>query len=303
MLTARASARISVKNILVTTDFSDTSYSALPFALALARLYGARLVVAHVLGPEPRRQVVLDRVAEQDDRVWQDAKQRLLEFAQHPSLENTHCRTLLEFGDIADIVPSMIQEHAIDLVVLGTSGRRGVAKIFLGSGAEKIYRSATCPVLTVGPKARLKAAPKAYGESGTPWKIQHILFPVDLAGDSADALHYALSLAEENQASLVLLNAEAMVPWQHQSAVEARVRQGLEDLIPDDAKDWCEPQYVVSWEEPADAILHTAHAWAIDLIVMGVHTARIATLSSHLPWPIASEVVSRAPCPVLTVRV
>ena len=94
--------------------------------------------------------------------------------------------------------------------------------------------------------------------------------------------------------------------WFHgsiSSAVEARVRRGLEDLIPDDAKDWCEPQYVVSWEEPADAILHTAHAWAIDLIVMGVHTARVATLSSHLPWPIASEVVSRAPCPVLTVRV
>lgn len=295
MLTAHECTRISLKNILVTTDFSETSYSALPFAQAFAQLYGARLMVVYVLGPEPRRQVVLDRLPESDDRVWQDAKQRLLEFAQDPSLRNTPCRTLLQCGDIAEIVSSVIQEHSIDLVVLGTSGHRGVAKILLGSAAEKIYRAATCPVLTVGPKA--------HAQPEKPWKIAHILYPVDLTADSAEAMHYALSLAEENQASLALLNAEGLVPWQHRSSVEARVRRSLEALIPAEAKNWCEPQYIVSWEDPADAILHTAHDWEIDLIVMGVHTTRVTTLSSHMPWPIASEVVSRSPCPVLTMRV
>jgi nucleotide-binding universal stress UspA family protein len=287
--------RISLKNILLTTDFSETSHSAVPFAVALARLYGAKLVLAHVLGPEPHRQVVLDRLPAQDDRVWQDAKQKLLAFVQEPSLKETPCRTLLECGDIADVVPSLIQEQAIDLVVVGTHGRRGVSKLMRGSDAEKIYRSATCPVLTVGPMA--------HRDSAEPWKIAHILFPVDLAESPEPALHYALSLAEEQQACLCLLHADPLVPWQFRTAVEEGTLHRLNDLIPEDAKLWCQPQCMVRWEQPAEAILDAARDCATDLIVMGVHKGRAAALWSHFPWPIASEVVSRASCPVLTVRI
>jgi len=300
----RDRTRICLKNILITTDFSPAASAALPFAQTFARLYGSKLFIAHALSPAPRLEVVMDALPTQYDREWEYAREELHELEQRARVEqgdseNTLATTILERGDLEEVIPRIIQEHEIDLVILGTSGHRGVAKIFLGSGAEKIYRSAPCPVLTVGPKA----PPIAYGESGTPWKIANILFPVDLAQDSGEALHYALSFAEENQARLVLLNAEALVPWQHRGAVEDRVRRSLANLIPTEAKNWCNPQYVVCWEPPADAILHTAHDWAIDLIVMGVHTARVAALSSHLPWPVASEVVSRTPCPVLTVRV
>jgi nucleotide-binding universal stress UspA family protein len=110
-------------------------------------------------------------------------------------------------------------------------------------------------------------------------------------------------LAEENQAEFIIMQSVPMVPWQHRASVEAQMRRHLEALIPEQARNWCTPQFLVRWEHPADAVLLAAAEWESDLIVMGVRKARAVSLSSHLPWPVASEVVSRAPCPVLTVRV
>ena len=295
MRTLEPVTRISLKNILLPTDFSETSYSAVPFALAFARLYGARMVAAHFLEPEPRLQVVLDRVPEQDNQDWVDAKQKLLAFTQSILADGTPCRSLLERGEIANLVPDLIAENSIDLVVLGTHGRRGVSKLLRGSVAEKIYRSATCPVLTVGPTA--------HSDVWKTWRIARMLFSVDLVESPEPALHYALSLAEEQQASLLLLYANPPVPWQFRALSAERAVHSLSGLIPEDAKLWCQPECMVRWEEPAEAILKVAQEREIDLIVMGVHKARAASLTSHLPWPIASEVVSRASCPVLTVRV
>lgn len=292
MPTVQEVARISLKNILFPTDFSPASNAAVPFALALARIYGSTLVVTHVIPAEPHRQVVLDRLPAQDDRVWQDAHHKLSAFSADPQIGGVPCKAVVDQGDLADVIPAMIREQAVDLVVVGTHGRTGVSKMVLGSGAEKIYRSAPCPVLTVGPRVQA-------GE----WKLGRILCPIDVLEHSEPFLHYALSLAEENQAEFIVLQAVPLVPWQHRASVEAQMRERLECLIPEQAKDWCTPQFLVRWEHPAEAILLTAADWEADLIVMGVRKARAAGLSSHLPWPVASEVVSRARCPVLTVRV
>ncbi|MFZ0863033.1 MAG: universal stress protein [Candidatus Sulfotelmatobacter sp.] len=285
--------RLSLKNILFPTDFSPASRAALPFAVALARIYGSTLVVAHAIPPEPHLQVVLDRLPSQDDRVRQDARHKLHEFTHGRSLGNTPVKVLLDQGDLQDVIPAIIRERDIDLVVLGTHGRRGLSKLMLGSDAEKIYRSASCPVLTIGPHVHETAD----------WKLRRILCPVDVAEDPEVVLHYALSLAEENQAELVVLQAIPLVPWQHRAAVEERSRRALESLMPAQAQDWCTPEYVIRWEHPVEAILQTSQERDSDLIVMSVHKARASGLAAHLPWPVASEVVSRATCPVLTIRV
>lgn len=286
-------ARIALKNILLTTDFSPASTAALPFALAFARLYEAKLFVAHVVPAEAHLMVVTDRLPAQDDRDWREARRNLSEFASREVLDPP-CEILLDRGDLGVVIPELIRDHKIDLVVLGTHGRRGVKKIMLGSGAETIYRAATCPVLTVGPRVH-SATENAH-------RIKRILFPVDLSAGTTHALPYALSLAEENEAELVLLHAAPLVPWQHRISVEDSTRAELMRLIPPEAENWCKPVFLVRWEYPAEAIVQAAAESEIDLIVMGVNKARTATLTSHSPWPIASEVVSRSTCPVLTVR-
>lgn len=285
-------ARISLKKILIPTDFSAASATGLPLAQVLAQIYGSTLLFAHVLPPEPRRQVIADRLPEQDDRPWHDACGKIAEFARSHSLPDTAFDKLVERGDLTEVIPAMVKAQEVDLVVLGTHGRRGVSKVVLGSASEKIYRSARCPVLTVGPKAH-----------AANWNLRSILCPVDLAAECEAAVDFALSLAEENAAEFIMLTAVPLVPWQHRQSVQRDTLRCMERLIPEEARDWCTPHLLVCWEYPAEAILAAATEREADLVVMGVHKTNAAGLSSHLPWPVAAEVVSRAPCPVLTVRV
>ena len=286
-------SRLSLRNILFPTDFSAASNAALPFAESLARLYGSTILIAHSIAPEPHQQVVLDRLPAQDDLPWRDARRKLEDVTKDPSLYDIRTKVVLDRGDLGDVIPAMIDEYDVDLVVLGTHGRRGVSKLILGSGAEKIYRSASCPVLTVGPKVHRAKS----------WQLNRILCPVDTSEDPAAILQYALSLAEENQSEFILLEAIPLVPWQHRAEVQQRACGALESLIPEQARDWCVPQCVVRWEHPAEAIVREAQERNVDLIVMSVHKSHVSSLSTHLPWPVASEVVSQAPCAVLTVRV
>lgn len=147
--------RISLKNILFPTDFSESSRTALPFARAIAQAYGATILLAHAIPPEPHRAVVFDRVPPYDQVVWQDARQKLTEFGHDEAFAGLQCKILLDQGDLSNVIPEMIRDNQVDLVVLGTHGRHGLSKLVLGSGAEQIYRSASCPVLTVGQKIPL----------------------------------------------------------------------------------------------------------------------------------------------------
>lgn len=286
-------SRLSLKNILFPTDFSPASRAALPFAQSLAQIYGSTILLAHSIPPEPRLSVVTDRIPEADEFVWQDARHKLDAFKNEAAIGTVSVKILLDRGDVANVIPALIREQEIDLVVVGTHGRRGVSKLVMGSSAEKIYRSATCPVMTVGPRVR----------PSTQWLLRRILCPVDLAEDPDPVLHYALALAEENQAELIVLDAVPLVPWQHRASTEQRSRRALESLIPEQSRNWCTPQFVVRWEHAAEAIVREAEERDVDLIVMSVHKSRASSWMTHLPWPVASEVVSQAPCPVLTLRV
>ena len=284
--------RLSVRNILFPTDFSKCSRTAMPFARAIAQVYDATLLLAYAIPPEPYQAVVFDRVPPYDDVVWQDARKKLTNFGHDEALAGLTCKLLLRQGNLSDVIPRMIRDNEVDLVVLGTHGRGGLGRFVLGSGAEQIYRAATCPVLTIGPKVHARAD----------WKLGRILCAVDISEVAEEALRYALSLAEENQAKIIILETIPLVPFQYRAQEEERARRTLEALIPPNAADWCIPEIVFRSDYPADAILQTAHSEEADLIVMSVHKARATALSSHLPWPTAAEVLNRAECPVFTVR-
>src|SRR5207244_7706673 len=98
-----------------------------------------------------------------------------------------------------------------------TRGRHGLKKLVLGSGAEQIFRQADCPVLTVGPNVEVPAGDAA--------AFRHIVFATDFSAGSLHALPYALSLAEENEATLTFLHVMAMVLPQQQVDVEEIIRK------------------------------------------------------------------------------
>src|SRR5207248_11055703 len=132
-----------------------------------------------------------------------------------------------------EVLERLIERHEIDLFVLGTHGRQGLSKLVMGSAAEEIFRRARCPVLTVGPKA---ARDPGNFEN---WKT--ILFATDFSAGSLKALPYALSLAEENEAKLILLHLVPLDPVQDQQDIERAVIERMEGMVPEDAAAWCDP--------------------------------------------------------------
>ena len=290
----RTNTRISLTNILVTTDFSEVSKAAMPYAAALARQYEARILVAHALSPEPRLGVPLDAVPIEADLAWLEAEGYLAKFALGNSLGVKPAKMLLERGDVWDVISDIIKKNKIDLVVMATHGRQGLKKLVMGSEAEKIYRRATCPVLTIGPQVPPM--------SDLNWKLKTVLFPTDGSETSLKALPYALSLAEENQANLIFLRIMPLAYYEGQESEEASVREALRALVPAEAEEWCKPEFVARFDFPVPGILRLAGERSVDLIVMGVKQAGGRAMQEHSPWPTASQVVAQANCPVLTVR-
>jgi nucleotide-binding universal stress UspA family protein len=287
----KVSPRFSPKNVLFTTDFSSASQTALPYACALARWYGSKIFMCHVMpaGGHPSGPL------SEQDLTRQQAEQNMTSFLRSASLADVAYEVVIEKGELWETLAAVIKRHTIDIAVLGTRGRHGIKKLTLGSAAERIFRQAPCPVLTVGPGAMQK--PFAF-ES-----LKRILFATDFSTSSLHALPYALSLAEENQASIILLHLILLMPMEEspESVIEAS-RKRLQALLPPEVEDWCTPEFVVQSEFPVKGILRVAAEKSVDLIVMGVHRPEAPAASGHIPWAIASEVVREAHCPLLTVR-
>lgn len=288
--------KLRVKNLLFTTDFSPAANAAVPYATRLAQLFGAKLWALHVTPPtinpmtDPKTWAGLEEAAA---KKKEEQRQALLE--TFPGLGP---EILIEEGDLWSIFQAAISKNNIDLVVMGTHGRTGVSKLLLGSVAEEVFRSAPCPVLTVGP--HVAAEPRRNAA------ISRILLATDFGPASEAAAAHAVGLSWECKACLTILHVEEELRasnFDRWADIEASSVRRLEDLVPLEATRWCVPDYVVERGEPAEQILEVAARQASDLIVLGIRpSAAPRGAATHLPFATAHKVVSRAACPVLTVR-
>src|SRR3954467_13297037 len=136
---------ILLKQILVATDFSDTSAAAMDYGRALARTFGASLHLLHVIENPFLRPMAADPHA-----IEAAVARRLVDRLTDDDRSAFHAIPILEKSDDpAGVIVKYAGAHAIDLIVMGTHGRSTVAQILVGSVAERGLRMAPCPVLTV----------------------------------------------------------------------------------------------------------------------------------------------------------
>lgn len=287
----KAGTRGALKNILYLTDFSEPSEAALLFAAAIARDYEATVYALHVLTPFPIAPATPESTAAMIEKQeeWAQAEMQRLE----SQLTGLPHETMMERETgIWPSVEGAIKECAIDLVILGTHGRTGAQKLLLGSVAEEVFRRSYVPVLTIGPCARKDVHKGA--------KFHRVLFATDFTPESLAAAPYAISMAQENQARLILLNV--MREKVAEESVANAMGQ-LHELVPTDAELRCRPESVVQYGDPAEQILQTAKEREADLIILGVRNAAgHLGAATHLGRTTAHRVVAHAMCPVLTVR-
>lgn len=301
---------VEIARILVPVDFSDNSQLALDYALSLAVQHTAAVSVMHVL---PEVLADPDVYPYLSDPVLPSGETRERAFEQlgtfvHRALERKiRVDVVLEDGDIVDNVVEKAGRLPADLIVLGTHGRRGLARLLMGSVTERVLRHAIKPVLSVSPHA------PAPPEEGIPFK--NVLCPIDFSPSSLKALDLALSLAGD-EGTVRLLH---VVEFYVDVAVGEAIAFDLDDVRERHGEQALEKLEQTQQDLPVDArartkletgtldsgaaykeILRIAERDGADVIVMGVMGRSAADLFFF--GSTTNHIVRAAHCPVLTVR-
>jgi len=286
-----------LKSVLVATDFSETSQKPLRHALAIARHYGAKLYLAHVVSSLGFTLAGADALNAATEAAKRDAHHLETRLVEGGALAGLHHEFIIGQGAVWEVLNRIIRQEQVDLIVNGTHGRRALRKVLLGSVAEQIFRYADCMVFTVGPGS--------YQESRVDDLLPNrtFLFPTDFTEASLHALPYAISYANQFGAKLVLLHVvhTSATP---KSLLHRASLQRLEELTLKSTLK-VRPEFVVEFCPAgpiSEKILETAENLNVDLIVMGLRRSKYVEAASHVPWATAYEVVCGAGCPVVTVR-
>jgi nucleotide-binding universal stress UspA family protein len=136
----------SIKTILHPTDYSESAMSALDVACALARDYRAELVICHV-APYPIQGAADGMVLEIPTGAEEEMREKLK--TVRPKGAGVRFSHRLARGEAVKEILSAVAACNADLIVVGTHGRTGLSRLLLGSVAEAVLRSASCPVVTV----------------------------------------------------------------------------------------------------------------------------------------------------------
>jgi nucleotide-binding universal stress UspA family protein len=294
---------IQISQILCPVDFSQTSQHALDHAAAIARWYKARLTLLYVFVNLPVMDVP-PLVLEAPDRERLMVAMRGMAAAV-PREVPVDFR-IQEAPYIHEEIVDQLGATDADFLVLGTHGRSGFQRLFLGSVTEKVIRKATCPTLVVPPRA-------PHVTAGAPVEFRRILCPVDFSESSLDALAYAINMAEEADARLTLLHVVEFAPVLREApmmptpdlsrvreAAAAEARRHLHALIPESARTYCTVETaVVEGRAYRDIVRHATEGQS-DLIVIGVHGR--GTLELLVFGSTTHYVIRASACPVLIVR-
>ena len=282
----------ALKNILFATDFEVSARRALPFAVAFAKRYGAKFYAVHVIPPEAYALASPHSVAQVLAEAGDFAGYNLNQIISPLRTHGLSCEALLGEGNVAEVIEEFVRERAADLVVVGTSSRMGMGKMFLGSVAEDLIRESQCPVLAVGPHVTTLASDG----------VHSILCPMDFSDASARATQFAISLADEYQAHLTLVHVlqGQLKDSLHLASQVTKTR--MLKMIADEPELPYPPEILVETGSVAERILKLASDLSTDIVVMGARgVGSFAELVSHF-GSIAHRVVSLAHCPVLTVN-
>jgi len=289
------SSPVGLKNILIATDYSPASNRAIGFAAALAARFEATLYALHADEPVnyavPAQYWKAERDASRIAAGQFGAELRKLS----PGVKS---EIVVAEGSAWQVINRTVKDKEIDLLVLGTRGRRGIPKFLLGSAAEEILRRATCPVLTVGPRA---LSWEVLPLEGAP-----ILYVTDFSPEAYAAAPLAIAWACELNATLTLLHVledGAALNFNRPLEPTDAARHLLERLLPEDAGSRFAYRLQVERGQAAEKIVDTAEGIRAALIVAGARgPAGFPGATEHFSTSTLHKVIAQAPCAVLSAR-
>lgn len=297
--------RVQMKNILCATDFSDFSNHTIPYGVALAKEFEARLYICHVIDLSSIAiygEFQLNPI-DQQNRIRKQAAEQLDQIIGEQPVK---WEPLISVGHTADEISRLVEEKEIDLVIAATRGRSGLKRLILGSVTERLMRVLACPLLVVHSPEHQFVNP-----INQEIRLKKILVGCDFSPDSDLAFQQALSLAQEFEADLHLVHVieptvstELLKP---DKALSTEIQQGLHQrftekliaMVPQDARNWCTPETRILEGQPYEALVHYAKTHAMDMIVLGVRGHGL--VKTLFLGSTTDRVVRQSTCPVLSV--
>ncbi|MGE3164136.1 MAG: universal stress protein [Planctomycetota bacterium] len=303
------------RRILVPTDFSTGSESALRYACRFARCTASELVLLHVLDLPLYYYRTLETQSDSPRELRQHAFEQARAKAQEiltrlPEAVDIPAHIRVRTGSASrEIIAEVQEEKNIDLVIIATSGRSGISHALLGSVAEKVIRTCSCPVIT------LREGTTGFAPDQR--SLRGVLCPSDASKLSEGAFPTAVDLCQRFHAPLHVLHvledlsAYPMVEWaflpdQQINAVYEKAEADARASIQQAVEQRCSSAAIVfdvnvRRGHAADGIVEEAKRTGSDLIVMMTH-GRTGFEHSIL-GSVAERVARTATCPVLTLRV
>jgi nucleotide-binding universal stress UspA family protein len=273
----------AIKTILVAHDFSESANLALADAIALSKLFGAEIVIAHAQAPSESRHI------HHTDSYMHSTLEGI-----HQQVESAGCpsREIVHAGGVAKVIAEVADKEHADLLMLGAYGHGPKDRATLGSTAESLLRSVPCPVFARGPKAVASLI--------QPGRPMQILVPFELPCDP-DSLSVAVNAARLFHARLDILHIVDMghslsLPHAYQDT-----QYICEQIAIDLRTDGVRVTHSLLFGKPNQIILDRSRELDSTFIVMPLETR--AQLSSVTSDNVAAAVIRNATVPVLTYRI
>jgi nucleotide-binding universal stress UspA family protein len=253
--------------ILVGVDDSEASMESVAFASRLAVEHGGQLIICHSVKAEG--EVLLDRAVDMAKSAGVQAQRLALE------------------GEPAKEIFEQAVKAKCSVIAMGTRGRQGLERLFVGSTMEAVLRGSTIPVLTVYPGTTFTAPGKRC--------FERIVVGVDESEPSNAALQTVLDLPPEDR-QLLIFYCVASTSEDEQDQAHRVIGKAVGSA---NARGISAKGRVISGQ-PDDALIAAAQHQGADLIVLGSHGRR--GLERFILGSIAEGVVRKSPLPVLVVR-
>ena len=298
--------RMSMKNIICATDFSELANYAVNYGVSLAKVFNAKLYLCHVIDLSSATLYGDATFAFETQLVHMEefAQERLRRLMEG---HNVQWEALVSTGNAADEVARLAEEKKVDLAIAATRGHSGLKRFILGSVTEHLMRTLPCPLLAVHRHEKYLNV-----LTGQEIKFKKILIGCDFSNNSNLAFNYGLSLAQEFEAEFHLVHVlEPPIYKEWPKSVEhtkdiihrdlfVQLNEKLQAMVPQDALNWCKPRTALLEGHPDEELTKYADAQGIDLIVLGVAGHRL--VGSLFVGSTTERVMRKAPCAVLSVR-
>lgn len=300
-----------VTKVLFPTDFSELANHALPYAIKMAKIFNAELIMLHAVtlyehdpnDPEhhfPSLQTYCTEVSEAAENGFQICVDMIGDVGV-----KVRKSIVQGISPHAAILEYIDDEGDIGLIVMSTHGRSSLKHVLLGSVAENVVRYAPCPVLIVKQPEHEFIDPET-GEV----HIRKILFPIDFSKESVKPVEFIKFIAEHYNAEVITFHAVdvEIPPVYYTSGIDSilqldpelneRVARKMKDLV-GDKLEGINVRYQVVEGRAVDEIRSLAQNENVDLVVMG--SAGSHGIGDFLFGSTAARVIQKAVCPVLTV--